>query len=169
MKSFQNNRNKKHKVYSSKETAENTRMKTTNPENCKPAKWKKKKKSKKSEIRQEKEQVHDRSGIDSSKEFSINKKWQKKGKHRKIKFSQSSQDQHSQNGAHKNSLSAKTLTKNVEDDGQEGNGKKILKRGKSQNSPAVPLTKVQTHPALYKKPEEISSNWKKLLKVCKCL
>ena len=169
MSSFQNKRNKKQKGYSNKAVVGNSRKKTSYPVNRNQTIWKKSEPTKKQEKEQ---QVRDSNN--SPKEFGINKKWQKKGKHKIIKVSQRSQDQHIQNGAHKNSLPTKSLTKNVNDDKQvpnarDENRKKRLKVGKSQNSPAEPLIKVQTHAALYKKPEEFSSNWKKLLKVCKCL
>ena len=117
----------------------------------------------------QKEQIH--SSNNSPKEFSANKKWQKKGRHKKTKESQSSQVQHTQHSPHKNSLSAKPLTKYVKDNEQipnagNKNQKQRLKSSRSQNSPTEPLVKVRTHAALYKNPEEFSSNWKKLLKVC---
>ena len=169
MKTSQNKRNKKQKGYSNKAAAGNSSKKTSYPVNRNQTKWKQSEPTKKQEKEQ---QVHDSNN--PPKEFSINKKWKKKGKQKIIKVSLSSQDQHIQNGAHKNSLSAKTLTKNVNYDkrvpnARNENRKKKLKMDKSQNSPAEPLIKVQTHAALYKNPEEFSSNWKKLLKVCKCL
>ena len=164
MKGFQN---KKQKDYSGKETTGNTRKKPSYPDKCSHAKWKKLKKSEMTKRRQEKEeQIH--SSNSSPKEFSANKKWQKKGKHKKIKEIRSSPVQHSQNGPHKNSLSAKPLTKNNVQipNGRTEKRKKKLKKNRSQNSPTEPLIKVHTHAALYKNPEEFSSNWKKFLKVC---